>query len=132
MDGTVNIWHISEGKSVYRFIAHTGPVNCLAVSSDGRFLASVGSDRLLNLWRLDWDYSYSSKIHIDRTSSSYLNTFIAQHRPYPTDGVAPGGKPAWNKSDFNQLMKTLSYRGYGGVSPREVNSWLKKLVRRAH
>ena len=132
MDGTVNIWHISEGKSVYRFIAHTGPVNCLAVSSDGRFLASVGSDRLLNLWRLDWDYGYSSKIHIDRTSSSYLNTFIAQHRPYPTDGVAPSGKPAWNKSDFNQLMRDLGYRGYGGVSPREVNSWLKKLTRRAH
>ena len=131
MDGTVNIWNLSEGKSEYRFIAHSGPVNCLDISTDGRFLTSVGSDRILNLWRLDWDFSFLSNIRIDRTSSYYLNTFIAQHRPYPKDGVEPRGKPAWNKNDFNKLMRTLSYRGYGRVSPREVNSWLKKLAKRA-
>jgi len=130
LDGTVNIWRISAGKSVNRFIAHDGPVNCLDVSSDGRFLATVSSDRLLKLWRLDWDYGYSSKIHIDRVSSSYLDAFIAQHRPYPSDGVVPSGKPSWNKRDFNKLMKTLSFRGYGGVSRREVNAWLKKMARR--
>jgi WD40 repeat protein len=130
MDGTVNIWRISEGKSVSKFIAHRGPVNCLDVSPDGRFLASVSADRLLNIWRLDWDYSYSPEVHVDTTARSYLNTFLAKHRPYPTDGVAPTGKPKWNRAEFNRLMRTLSYRGYGGVSPREVNAWLKKLAER--
>jgi WD40 repeat protein len=130
MDGMVNIWHASEGKSVFKFIAHRGPVNGLDVSPDGRFLASVSADGLIKIWRLDWEYGYPSEVHIDRTAKSYLNTFLAQHRPYPSDGVLPGGRPKWNRADFQRLMRTLSYRGYGGVSPKEVNNWLKRLAGR--
>jgi tricorn protease-like protein len=130
IDGSVNIWEVSEGSSVFRFVAHRGPVNCLDVSPDGRFLASVSDDRLLKIWRLDWDYGYPSDVRIDRTARTYLNTFIAQQRPYPIEGVLPNGKPKWNRDDFNRLMRTLSYRGYGGLPPKEVNTWLKKLAGR--
>ena len=131
MDGTVSIWHALEGKSVFKFIAHRGPVNGMDVSPDGRFLASVSADGLLKIWRLDWDYGFPSGIHIDKTGRSYLNSFLAQHRPYESDHVLPSGKPKWNWVDFQWLMRILSYRGYGGVSPEEVKDSLKKLSGRA-
>jgi WD40 repeat protein len=130
IDGTINVWRLLDGHSVKRFVAHTGPVNSLDVSADGRLLASVSSDRFLKIWRLDWDYNFPTDVSIDRTAQSYLLTFLAQHRPYTPTSIAPSGKPVWDIEDFKELMVTLSYRGYGGVPPGEVNNWLKRLAQR--
>ena len=50
------VWDVSTEKLTHRFIGHEGTVSCLAVSSDGQYLASgsgSGDDRYVNLWRLE-------------------------------------------------------------------------------
>jgi hypothetical protein len=93
-------------------------------------LVSVSTDRLLKLWRLDWEYSFPPQVRVDKTAFAYLSAFLARNRPYASDGITPGGRPTWTRDDFNDLMRELSCRGYGGVSPREVNKALKKMARR--
>jgi transcription initiation factor TFIID subunit 5 len=44
------MWDVSKGNSVRIFNGHTGPVNTMAVSPDGRWLASAGEDSIINIW----------------------------------------------------------------------------------
>jgi WD40 repeat protein len=50
-DGTLRWWDLASEKSI-ELKGHTGPIERLALSGDGRFLASAGTDHDVWLWEL--------------------------------------------------------------------------------
>ena len=59
--GTILICDMASGKVLRTLVGHEGPVRGLAVSSNGKLLASVGDDRTTRLWDLE-DPESASKI----------------------------------------------------------------------
>ncbi|KAK9765008.1 pre-rRNA processing protein [Basidiobolus ranarum] len=61
-DGSIIKWDVASGKKVHTFpggrkgvkgfIGHTDHVLCLAISSDGKYLASGGKDKAINIWSI--------------------------------------------------------------------------------
>ncbi|CAJ0759631.1 5909_t:CDS:10 [Entrophospora sp. SA101] len=49
-DKSIRMWDVSSGSCFRIFSGHTGGVMCLAVSDDGRLLASSGNDKSIMLW----------------------------------------------------------------------------------
>jgi WD40 repeat protein len=51
--GFVYFWNLLRGKLAAKFKAHTGGVNGLAFSPDGRFLVTMGEEKKLAVWYLE-------------------------------------------------------------------------------
>jgi WD40 repeat protein len=51
-DSTIKLWSLPEGVLLKTLQGHTNWVYALAISADGRLLASAGSDHTIKLWSL--------------------------------------------------------------------------------
>ncbi len=51
--GHVTLWNLRAEKEASRFAAQLGPVKALALSHDGRVLATLGEENKLHLWNLE-------------------------------------------------------------------------------
>jgi WD40 repeat protein len=51
-DGWITIWDIQTGTKLKQFYAHDGWVETIAVSPDGRGLASGGPDGKVKYWNV--------------------------------------------------------------------------------
>src|SRR5205823_252835 len=49
-DRTVRVWDSASGKELARLVMHRGPVNALAVSPDGKLVATGSGDGTVRLW----------------------------------------------------------------------------------
>jgi WD40 repeat protein len=47
---SLKFWDLTTGRDIKRFKGHRGPVNCFAVSADGRRLLSGSADGSMGLW----------------------------------------------------------------------------------
>jgi WD40 repeat protein len=49
---SLRLWDLETGKELKQLRGHTGPVLCLAISGDGRFVVSGSADQTMRLWSL--------------------------------------------------------------------------------
>ena len=78
---TVRIWNIGSGKLVKTLEGHSGLVTAVAISSDGKIIASGSSDTTIKLWNLQTgELLHTLKGHTNQVSSlaiSYNGQIIA-------------------------------------------------------
>ena len=51
-DTTIKIWRISTGELLQTLSGHSGIVTSVALSPDGKFLASGSSDKSIRMWQI--------------------------------------------------------------------------------
>ncbi|WP_341530191.1 NB-ARC domain-containing protein [Nostoc sp. UHCC 0302] len=51
-DGTLRLWNVQDGQSIYVLEGHTHDVYGLAISADNQLLISTGEDQTVRLWHL--------------------------------------------------------------------------------
>ena len=54
-DKTIIIWNYDTGHLIHQFDAHARYVTCCSFSSDGQYLTSGSNDRLVNVWKINYD-----------------------------------------------------------------------------
>src|SRR5262249_36141001 len=49
---SLRLWDLASGHEIKQFNGHGGPIHCLALSQDGRWLVSGSADNTMRLWEM--------------------------------------------------------------------------------
>jgi WD40 repeat protein len=154
-DATVKLWEIASGQCLRTFAGHADAVTSVAFSADGRYALSGSADRTLRLWILDWELADTEPADWDEGARPYLEIFLSLHTPYAvppperkrgrlplarlfqstpnekeiTPSLTRQGPPKWTENDFQGLLRTLGYAGYGWLRPEGVRRELMRMAR---
>jgi len=140
-DFTLRLWDTTSGKCLRILEGHADEVYSLAITPDGRRVISRGGLGM-RVWKFDWDYEFPELTDWDEAARPYLETFLDLHTPYagqipqdrdPTEeeinlALTRRGKPTWREEDFQRLLQTLGYRGYGWLREEGVRKKLVEMV----
>jgi hypothetical protein len=129
------------------------------MSLNGRWVVSAGNnEQSLRIWELDWELEAHEPADWDEGARPHLVNFLARQTPFAgefPEGPAPqgwlpkigGGRakklyedqvrealtrrgtPTWSAKDFQQLLVTLGWSGYGWLRPQGVHRELEKMAR---
>ncbi|HTU90191.1 MAG TPA: protein kinase [Gemmataceae bacterium] len=154
-DATVKLWDVASGQCLRTFAGHADAVTSVSFSADGRFALSGSADHTLRVWILDWELADIAPADWDEGARPYLEMFLSLHTPYAaplSEGkrsrsplarlfqstpaekeIAPAlrrqGQPVWTENDFQSLLRTLGYAGFGWLRPEGVRRQLRRMAR---
>ena len=52
-DNTIKVWSVESGKEIRVFTGHSGWVNSVAISADGKVIVSGSSDNTIKMWSVE-------------------------------------------------------------------------------
>ncbi|WP_052055505.1 trypsin-like peptidase domain-containing protein [Myxosarcina sp. GI1] len=122
-DKTVRQWQIESGKAIKDFIGHTQIVNAIALSDDGKILASGGQDKTIRLWDVATGKLRST---LNGHSLAILSLDISADNKILVSGSGDSAIKLWNLNT-NKLIDTL--QGHtDGVWQVAISSDLQTLI----
>jgi WD40 repeat protein len=137
----LKMWEPITKQCLWTFQGHATAITSSALSADGRYAVSGGVDHSLKLWVLDWELEEREPAEWDEGARDYLRIFLNQQTPYAgalrdsgelieeiTKALTRKGKPLWSESDFQRLLCTLGYAGYGWLRSEGVRRELEKMM----
>jgi hypothetical protein len=152
-DRTIRLWNVSSGSCLSELKRHSGEINTVSWSPDGCLVLSGGEDGELRLWELEWELENNPPADWREGVRPYLKQFLS--RPGPSASILPqnrlptraeltraltrprrtwlrrllgAGRPTWTDAEFQRLLHTLSFAGYGWVDTEAVRRELTKMA----
>ncbi|MBF0446669.1 MAG: caspase family protein [Magnetococcales bacterium] len=106
-DGTARLWDLKEGMSIRTFRGHKGAILALAVSLDGKTLATAGQDGTVRLWNVDKEGAETQLFNNEGPIHDVAFSPDGQH-------ILAGGKNGakiWNRSGKGPGRELNSHDG---------------------
>ncbi|UXI22744.1 Uncharacterized protein NH340_JMT08687 [Sarcoptes scabiei] len=104
LDQTCKIIDVFEGRTLFTLKAHTGPVNCVSFSSDGKYFASAGQDHVVLLWRSNLPNKKDDKFVEDCDS---IDVDVNEKNPINDFNKYSSNKNTHKETKIKQLKKSL-------------------------
>jgi WD40 repeat protein len=158
-DATVRLWEAASGQCLRTFAGHADAVTSVTFSADGRYALSGSADRALKMWVLDWELADNAPADWEEGALPHLEMFLSSHIPYAlppnrrqtaadkgrsplarlfkstpaeeeaVQAITRHGQPVWTENDFQGLLRTLGYAGYGWLRSAGIRRKLEQLAR---
>jgi len=141
-DKTVKLWEVSSGRCLRSFEGHTDSVSTVALRGDGGFALSGSADGTIALWFLDWELADNQSADWHEGARPFLENFLTNHTSFVealqqdreptveeiTRALTHQGQPVWTEEQFQQLLHTLGYVGFGWLRSEGVRRELQKMA----
>jgi len=124
--GKLFLWD-HDGKALLNIKPHRGKINTVTFSDNGRFAASGGFDNQIQVWEFDWEYQFPRPTDWNEGARPYAEIFLTRHQPLDPITKIPRGRPAWKSKDLEQLIRALSFAGFGWLREDGVRRKLEEL-----
>ncbi|KJU84075.1 Serine/threonine protein kinase domain protein [Candidatus Magnetobacterium bavaricum] len=126
-DKTIRIWDIETNKELRKFTLHGEDINTAVFSPNGWLVVTGSKDRTLSSFYLDWDIEALNYEDWDDRALPYLENFLTLHTPLSQHSLLRRGTPQYSQEDFYQLLRQLSLKGFGWLTPEGIRKRLKRL-----
>jgi WD40 repeat protein len=114
-DCPAKLWDISTGKEIREFKGHSRAVNSVAITRDGKFLATGSDDKTAKLW----DLATGRMIKAFKGHTSYINSLaISADGKYIVTGSYDGTTRFWDMETGAELCRLVSFdAGWVATTP---------------
>ncbi len=96
-DGTLRVWNVDTGECQLELTGATSWLTCCAFSSDGRWAAGGGYDRILYLWRLD--DPAATPLALEHGEASVLSVAVSADGRLLATGANDGRVRLWTMTE---------------------------------
>src|SRR5262249_60291905 len=108
-DHTARLWEVETGREVRQFTGHSGSVNSVAFSPNGRFALTGSSDSTARLWDVD----AGKELNVFRGHLSYVHSVtFSPDANYVITAGDDSTTRLWNVSTGKELCRLVSF-GHG-------------------
>ena len=124
-NGMMFFWNLKTGECVRTFQGHQGRVLSIGFTANRQLAVSVGADKNIRVWQLDWVPHVRAMAPWDEAARPFVDIFLTRQTSYDlSKGVSRKGKPHWDGDSFQNFLNDLANSGFGYVTPEGVRKAL--------
>ncbi|MBF0456550.1 MAG: protein kinase [Nitrospirae bacterium] len=124
-DGSLRFYDILSGELSKVANWHMGALMAVGISPDGHYIVTGGDDTAAGVWYAHWQTAIKKPADWDDGARPFVEIFLA----LKTAGKYPAvKKPQWTDSDFKELQRELSLRGYGWLTTGGIKNKLDEIA----